>query len=654
MTEDFVPMVAKRLLCLECSTTGLHQRVGRDQMLWACGVPECADRHNLIVGLPCDNMSGQGLIVAFRIRPGSMTVGSEQGKPSTGIDSRRLRLRGWLLSLAFALILGLQGGFPSTGSPVLWAQPQAPRAVVKEARDDLRAIIARLSADDPADRARAALQLAALGEDAAPAVPSLAALAEDTETAWLDTSPEEHLASFVTGYIHETVVTPRSASLDALAAIGAPAVPHLVDVLQNKEASVRARDFAACALARIDDSRGARALKAILLDRREEPALRCAAADGLAGNQEAIPELSTIVKDAAEVTELRECAAEALSSTASNTALETLLIRLQDRTEPESLRATIARSLAQFDDVRVKQMLVQLFCDRSEPSDLRVAAARALEKLDLSEAVPQISKVFDDRTEHLHIRTAALAAVRSTPGEAARALLTRAARAPEPDVRQVAYSVLVARGSLQEITSAMGGLDDPDVRVRKHVVVQLATVPGEAGLNAALAVTADRRQPAEVRAWAIRALALRSEKRAIDTVFAALQDEDSYIRRCALDGLMYSITDRLPDHAVSWWTKVLTDRSFETLPRRLAVEALVANRDRIEGLSERLAGVVDDPSEPVRRTIVVKLGELGDPTAVHALERVASNPDDPLAHEARQVLDQLRRTPRGGGTDEKD
>ena len=148
------------------------------------------------------------------------------------------RVNWFTLAVAAAITAGAQ---PAAGQPAipLTSLPSNTPAEVSQA-------IKRLYSPLPGQRIAAIIQLGALGEKAAPAVPFLLALWDDAEPATMKTT-------IAGGITLESTEYPRWQAVKAFGRIGKPAVAPLVAALVNENEMIRR--IAAQGLGAIKDPR---------------------------------------------------------------------------------------------------------------------------------------------------------------------------------------------------------------------------------------------------------------------------------------------------------------------------------------------------------------------------------------------------------------
>jgi HEAT repeat protein len=153
---------------------------------------------------------------------------------------------------------------------------------------------------------------------------------------------------------------------------------------------------------------------------------------------------------------------------------------------------------------------------------------------------------------------------------------------------------------------------------------------GNAAVKGLQALLADSR--AEIRWWAIRALAEIPQKDARSALLQSLADSDEGVRQCAALGLRENPTPR----AISPLIEALA--SDDRLLARLAANALAAvGQPAVSPLAQ--AAGSEDPC--VRIEAVRALAKMEHPDAVGALFGAIDDPSTVVRHWAEDGLDRL-------------
>lgn len=251
------------------------------------------------------------------------------------------------------------------------AAPNGPRLVRASTRvpavPDARALIAQLTANDPAERTRAACALADMEAAAAPAVPALARLLGDAARVDARVCDGDRRGR----RDGEGTTTPGEAAAAALASIGKPSVDVLIASLGAPEWF--ARKNAAWALGAIEDARAVSPVIAVLRD--PEPAVRQNAAWALGALEAkaAVVPLTGALRD--PDAETREKAAWALGAIEDPRAVDPLSRALSSDAD-HGVRAKAAWALGAIGEPRAADALAAALKDRDV--EVRRHAAWAL------------------------------------------------------------------------------------------------------------------------------------------------------------------------------------------------------------------------------------------------------------------------------------
>lgn len=190
----------------------------------------------------------------------------------------------------------------------------------------------------------------------------------------------------------------RKAARSALAKIGEPAAPSLIDVLLTRAKS--GRWFAANALYRIWDRRAVEPFRQVLLDKSDTEYVRAEAARALGklGGEGAFELLLGTLRDRAEVAMVRRGAASGLGLLRDPRAFEPLLQALKEGSA--GMRWDVAAALGDLGDLRGVEPLITLLKDSY--MQVRWEAAKALGKLGDERALAPLHLArHQDRTDGL-------------------------------------------------------------------------------------------------------------------------------------------------------------------------------------------------------------------------------------------------------------
>jgi HEAT repeat protein len=178
--------------------------------------------------------------------------------------------------------------------------------------------------------------------------------------------------------------------INQIASMGPPAVPYLLEALQDPNYNVRA--LAAGILGRIGEKRTASPLIGLLTDYYQPVRRDAARALGRIGEKSAVPHLIEALGDKDE--NVRAAAAWALGRIGHN-AVNEMLAALED--DSVWVRAAAAEALGESQVRSAVPDLVEHL--RKDSSQVRTAAAMALGRLGDPVALIPLMEVFQDETE---------------------------------------------------------------------------------------------------------------------------------------------------------------------------------------------------------------------------------------------------------------
>jgi HEAT repeat protein len=285
----------------------------------------------------------------------------------------------------------------------------------------------------------------------------------------------------------------REAAMEALVAIGAPAVPGLLRALGDAETDVR--KAAAEALGKIGDATAVPGLLHALRD--AESWVRQAAAKALVqiGDATAVPGLLHVLRDAERW--VREAAAKALVQIGDATAVPGLLHAL--RNAAWWVRQAAAAALGEIGDAAAVPGLLAALGDAE--ANVRQAAAAALGEIGDAAAVPGLLAALGDAD--WRVSWAAAAALGEIGDAAAVPGLLHALDDAAWLLRQAAAWALGQLGDATAVPGLLAALRDESRQVREAAAEALGEIgaPVVPGLLAAL-----RDADADVREAAAAAL----------------------------------------------------------------------------------------------------------------------------------------------------
>jgi HEAT repeat protein len=454
----------------------------------------------------------------------------------------------------------------------------------------------------------------------------------------------------------------RAFAAELLGRVGnAKAVPALLETIQaTRTEDADVREIALRALARIGDPRAVRALVEAL--KTAEPWLAPRIADILTRHGDlAVDPLIAFLEEprrhpsrpwAANVLgevkaprafavlarglgdpedEMRAKCATAIARLGDRRAVNYLLEHLLSDPAP-FVRARIAAGLGRFEDPDVTERLVRALGDPAWW--VRMRSVEALEQIGPAAEGPLLL-ALDDSDSEIRIRAAVALERLELPGKLAR-MIERGERLPEtmetlvkfagagarellaelllhptPGVRHAVVTA-VRRASRRDLAAEVLGAarDDGDPGLRAHAFDCLRALRVPETVPAALAGLGD--QDERVRAAAAAVLGEVGGPEAAAQLRARTSDPHPAVRAAALRslGLMRSAT-----------SADLEPRLGDPDPLVREEAARAAGEAALRPLAGRLAALLDDPAEPVRRAAAQALGLLGDREAVPALLR---------------------------------
>ena len=502
----------------------------------------------------------------------------------------------------------------------------------KVQREALPALIERLEKEKDGQVRLAALDtLAALGPDAASAVPALVhTLETDFGGRGSEASHQDYRAAL------------------ALAAIGKPAVDGLRGLLKAKKESVRAE--AAMALGRIGPDAAGAASDLIVLVADKSERIRREASRSL-GRIGTAALATLIVAVSHKDSMIRAGAIESLGYLASpdDRVLQAVIEGAHD--SAPAVRAAAVKSLARIplpddvlmpilienvrhEDEQVRLAVVNLLVER-RPLLTRMAAELEALLTAKDDGVSRhagflLGKIGADAAprllaalEHDSSRIDQIALALAQIGRPAIEPLRRAVKAQAPRVRQGAALALgqirpLAAGTVPALTA---GLDDPDPLARAAFLTAIGYLGPRAGesVPAVRAVLGDK--SAEIRIQAIHILyqSAPHDDRLLGDLMALLDDADARVQQQVIE-----IIRSLGPTGRKALTAVIGKLGSTNPEVRLAAAEMLGTHGQAAAEAvPALCSLLDDPAPKIRTIAVQTLGAIGKP-AQPALPRVAS------------------------------
>lgn len=487
-------------------------------------------------------------------------------------------------------------------------QLQAPQGLFfAEIPAEIKTLVEQLYvAPEVAGQVEAVNKLAAMGDGAAPAIPYLVQILDES----------------IAPSVREAVVA-------TLCKIGKPVVEPMLAALKSErtETQINAIDV----LAALGDKEVAAPLTDLALRNPNQP-IRDKALDALAKLAKSDPsvgeKLSETVNDEKAKPEIRSRAMKALGRMAgTGLPIDSLVTLLENEEADIRLRCAAAAALGQSGDVAAVAPLVNALKDKKAP--IRVWAAVALNGQSAPDAITALTKALKDDDDRVRVRAAdALAAVQDNKVIGP---LVEAVSDPNVEVRTWAVIGLGNFSDKKAFDALATALRDGEVEVR----VAAADALGRTGSPDATSHLVDRLndfgEETEVRVAAARAIGGLRDSRAVPILLGLISDNDAKIRQWVVSTL-----GRIGDaRAVEPLIGAMEDQD----PAVRGWAALALSQFRDSRIIPPLMKAVKDSEAQVRSRAVLALRvAAGSPQVKAVLQEATKDPDPEVQEKAKQVL----------------
>jgi HEAT repeat protein len=291
--------------------------------------------------------------------------------------------------------------------------------------------------------------------------------------------------------------------------------------------------------------------------------------------------------------------------------LETITRFLDD---PETaVRASAVEALANLREPRM-QLLVATLGNRQEDSEVRAAAARAIGDLGRSQIPFHLMAALQD--DDANIRSEAARALGNSPNQYAMRQLVTALDDEDGGVRAAAAESLGRQRYSRAFPALLARTEDPDIMVRGMALTALGSLGDERAVEPVLRILEEESQ--EMVLGAILALGQLGDPRAVDPLLEQL--DNTFTRHIALQALAGIPDQRAIETVIAAFDSDDSGPQSSQLANRLAELGEPALAPLIDALT--------NPSVGIRRRALQALGWMRDEAALEALTGVLSGDED--------------------------
>jgi len=318
----------------------------------------------------------------------------------------------------------------------------------------------------------------------------------------------------------------------ALAEIGKPAVPALLNALSHKDKDVQ--PGSAVALGQIGDKRAVQPLMDVLRDGEQYWFLRSNAAEALGriGDKRAVSVLIGALKD--DNSSVRSAAAEALGKLGDARATTPLFSALND--EDNYVRWRAACALGRIGDERATSLLTNMWSTTGSYEHKDIAAV--LGQIGDTSAVELLVRALGDEEEYSSTREVIANALADAGDKRAVPVLIDIWEKDDDrryiSMRLAAAEALGKLGDARAINPLINALKDESEYVPQRVIQALHNIGGPA---VPALISALKGEKWYVRKRVVGVLGRIEDTRAIEPLTNALKDPNGHVRKAAREAL---------------------------------------------------------------------------------------------------------------------
>jgi HEAT repeat protein len=327
----------------------------------------------------------------------------------------------------------------------------------------------------------------------------------------------------------------RTRAEENLVALGAPAVPALIETFRNRGNGSYLRSKAIILLGRIGAVRAIPYLNEALQDSGEGVQASALISLGMIRDEKAACALVGVLRER----NIHQAAVIENLVKLGPLAVPALLDVAHD--DDSNLRQMVAQALGRIGDKRATPFLIEALAD--EDAWVRFRAAQALGRIGDRESVPVLIKYLPTES---YVRRGAVGALGHIGDRRAVSPLIEVMRNEEnrPEVRCEAALSLAQIGDRQAVTPLVKVLEDPRGPVRLGAAQALGEMRTEEAILPLVMALKDKKS--YVRYQAAVALGKIGDSKATIHLTEVLKDQDFWVRRAAGESLVKIGTPALP------------------------------------------------------------------------------------------------------------
>ena len=449
----------------------------------------------------------------------------------------------------------------------------------------VRRAVAKTFSADPDERARAADAIARMGYFAAPTVPFLLRLANDSEST-------SYSRPFVEWEDANGVVCEYAS--DALVKLGKSVIEKVLPIPSDESAPLRLRAEAISVLGRLGDDRAIPVVEKCIKSKHSTIRLYAATALARLRGKGSVQLLTALIADENENVGVRSNAISALDKRYISAFIDPLIRIIEDAREEYQLRISACYALARVKHPRIEGLFYRILCDRDD--DIFEVVCSEAASQESRRCYQQLREILKDKRQKESTRLSA------------------------------AHALAIGGGheNINPILRMVNDKDNTERKLRLSLLDALARANDDCALNRLFSALREDVQTAQSAAGAL--LEVRCP-RAVRQLICILEDQNEYPCPATRANACHALCRTKSADVVPALIAILQNKGSPNASRRLAIHSLCEIGDR-KGTMAILGSLCDEDPD-IRAAAAWGLGVLGDAMAVKSLEQALKDERDP-------------------------